>query len=569
MATATYTGTLADAGLNPITASAPQLTFRLENEATSGRYLVVRKPVPATILYDGTFFVALQPSDELLGEGNGRYIARAEWLDPIQGYSSMDLFTFFARAGGGEIAGMRDDLATWNPAQVFWQGSEPSPWPVGWVWVNTTTGDAKRMNMNNQIEYLGNIVGPEGPEGPGGPRGLDGVNAVANDTAAAGYVENPTSDTRGALDELFAKPAIPANVLALTRDGTHNQNAATVLQPWYAALANRDNTTAKVAVIGDSIVEGYGATAIEKRWVTKLAANLRNKFPVAGSPGGRGYIGAKYTGDFASFTWPCTLSAGVTVGSTDYGLKRSVVDIAGGKTATFALKGSYAWIMYPTAPTFTSFTYSLDGGAAVTVSQTSATAKDGVVTGISLGSSGAHTLVLTGGTSSFIDGVIECDGDQATGITVHDGGHSGWRSDQWAAGSANTVSNWPAAYKTVEPQVFILALGVNDQAQDKTAAEYKAAMTNLLTIVRSFASWQPIVLMPYGASGDRTASWQGFVTAMYELAATDGNTLVADMTLRVHAKDGDTTDVWFDGNHPNNKGHAMYADFMANFLSPS
>ncbi|WP_370246896.1 hypothetical protein [Nocardioides sp.] len=45
--------------------------------------------------------------------------------------------------------------------------------------------------------------GPEGPVGPIGPQGLPGVNGVANDTATAGYVNDPASLTRAALDARF------------------------------------------------------------------------------------------------------------------------------------------------------------------------------------------------------------------------------------------------------------------------------------------------------------------------------------------------------------------------------
>lgn len=50
----------------------------------------------------------------------------------------------------------------------------------------------------------GNVRGPQGEQGEQGDIGLPGVNAVANDTATAGYVNTPSSATATALADKFA-----------------------------------------------------------------------------------------------------------------------------------------------------------------------------------------------------------------------------------------------------------------------------------------------------------------------------------------------------------------------------
>jgi len=423
--------------------------------------------------------------------------------------------------------------------------------------------------MASNVQFLGNIKGPTGAKGDQGDQGIPGVNGVTNDAANATNTANPASQTRGALDTLFSKPAIPANVLALTRDGTRNQNAAAVLRPWYAALANRANQRVDVAVLADSIGEGGGATTLDKRWVSRLASNLRTRFPVPGVVGGRGFIGTFATnGVWATFPWPCTITAGVTTGSVDYGLKRNTQGMEGG-TATFALNGTSAGIMYPQAPGFGKLTYRVDGGAPVVLDQLSATERDGIHTLVNLGAAGAHTLVISGNANSYLNGVIEYNGDETAGVMAHDCGHGGYRSDEWAGAGFDPVKRWPANYTTLNPAVLIIALGVNDVAQFKTAAAFKAAMTILLSTLRG-ATQAPIVLLPYAAVQGAMVAWPAFVTAMYELAVTDGKAVVADLSLRLPNYD-DTSNLgaFFDGNHPNNKGHAMIADFLANFLSPS
>lgn len=48
----------------------------------------------------------------------------------------------------------------------------------------------------------------QGPTGPQGPIGLPGVNAVANDTATAGYIASPSSLTRAAIEEYVGPSAV-------------------------------------------------------------------------------------------------------------------------------------------------------------------------------------------------------------------------------------------------------------------------------------------------------------------------------------------------------------------------
>ncbi|MCU1408456.1 MAG: hypothetical protein JWM23_536 [Microbacteriaceae bacterium] len=414
-------------------------------------------------------------------------------------------------------------------------------------------GDTGHVNVHNQIALdLPNKI-----------------NATDVPASVATTLADPTSDASKGLSATFARPAIPANVLALTTDGVHNQNAASVLRSWYLALANRDNQRVNLAAMGDSIVEGYGATALDKRWISRLAAALRKRYPANGrTTGGRGYISAFQTCGSSTpppFIWPVTLTAGVTLGSDQYGLKKDARAMQGG-TATFLLNGTSANIVYPVNAGFGTLTYTLDGGAPVTINQNVTPAKDGATTLVTFGTAGSHTLVISGNSSSYLEGVIEYNGDESNGVMVHDGGHGGYRSDQWIAGDA---APWPEAYANIDAHLLIIALGVNDVAQGRPVADYKAAMTSLFTKLRTVYNG-PIVLMPYGAVQNQLAAWPGYVAAMYELAAADGSALVADISLRMpNYNDAFNYGAWFDSNHPTDKGHALIGDLMANFLSPS
>ncbi len=144
---ARYTGTLTDCGLASLTPFKPILKFVLIPEASFalvGNQLLTTRPVQVTPGTTGAFSVELVPNDEI--RGNTKYLVRAEWLDPAGvAPTSLDVFEFFARAGGGDITEMAA-AGPGMPAQVFWQSEQPDPWPPGWIWVNSVTGDVKRRN---------------------------------------------------------------------------------------------------------------------------------------------------------------------------------------------------------------------------------------------------------------------------------------------------------------------------------------------------------------------------------------------------------------------------------------
>ena len=67
------------------------------------------------------------------------------------------------------------------------------------------------------------------------------------------------------------------------------------LEPWFAALANRDNAPAKWLAIGDSITEGMGASTNINRWTQRSLTGLRNRFATTGlTGGGFGFLPSHY-----------------------------------------------------------------------------------------------------------------------------------------------------------------------------------------------------------------------------------------------------------------------------------
>jgi hypothetical protein len=141
---ALYTGNYLDVGLDSLAPFSPTITATLSRESFSkvGNRLLSRRPVEATLGSGGFFTLDLVPNDEILG--NTYYELQATYLDAGSNFTRIDLFKIYARTGGGEITDMFEPGYVFKPAYVFWQDNEPDPWPVGWIWVNKTSGDVNR-----------------------------------------------------------------------------------------------------------------------------------------------------------------------------------------------------------------------------------------------------------------------------------------------------------------------------------------------------------------------------------------------------------------------------------------
>lgn len=360
------------------------------------------------------------------------------------------------------------------------------------------------------------------------------------------------------------------------------QRSAALL-PFSAGLANRHYARCNVVCIGDSISEGQGATQADRRWIARLRDNLRTRHQTTGlSGGGRGFLGAASTGEF-SFTWPATLAGSPTQGST-LGPKSQFVQLgASGQTITYSLTGDSADIMWTQVPFGGTFSWRVDGGSATNVSTNGGAVVDGMLTHISLGSSGAHTLVLAWVSgSSNIDGVIEYNGDYALGVQVHDAAHYGWQTGNWVTATAGGTTSPAKAIAQLSPAAIIITLGVNDQFSGVTPATFQSNLTTIIAQLRAVVSApSPAIILnmlpPRINQSSYTYAWSQYVNAAWNIASSDtagptGGSLVSviDFTLgpTMMGADSDVHGGWASGDevHPSDKGHSLIADTVAAFL---
>jgi lysophospholipase L1-like esterase len=404
----------------------------------------------------------------------------------------------------------------------------------------------------------------------------DGSTISAGRQLFTGQPDTPPAlETPLTAAQLAADPTMRAAFVSATADGLDRLSAtrASVLLPFHAALANRDNAGVSIGVLGDSITEGQGATAFDRRWIARLRDSLRARYPTTGlTGGGRGFIAGVGTGQ-TTFTWPTTRGGGPTT-STGFGPKRASLNMGAGTSVTFTLTGT-SCDLYCFRGTTGVLSVTVDGGTATNV-DTTGTALDGIKYRIPLGAAGAHTVVVAyaSGGNSRLHGVIEYNGDETKGIQVHDCGHFGWNTGSGAAGWIQTGSTWQPSVAALARDLLVIALGTNDGSNGITAAQHATNLTTLIAALRAAyttigATAPPIALVPYGGPSNMAGTWADYVAAEKALAAADPAMIVLDLSLRLPNAATNTVGLYADGTgHPADRGHGLIGDLVAQLVSP-
>jgi lysophospholipase L1-like esterase len=409
--------------------------------------------------------------------------------------------------------------------------------------------------------------------------------AVEADVSTHIAAANPHGTGIASLADAAADPATVdvkgGGVLTYdTTTSTWRPDGTTVaLMGWHAALAGRHYARANVVCLGDSITEGQGATAFAHTWPARLRDLLRARFPTAGVVGGRGFIGAASTGTL-SYTWPTTITGGPSL-DAGWGPKRYAAFLDGAApadTLTYTLQGTAADIMWGRSDFSGSFRYQVDGGAWTTVN-TGGTVQDGLLTRVALGASGMHELHIESVDATFkqiVAGVVEYDGDEDAGLTVHDAGHFGWSTTDWASGTTDPA-RWPSAIGALAPDLVVIMLGANDQWASTDPSVFRSNLSTIIGALRAASiapiPYPPILLAMHAARGDGpyAHTWAAYVEEAHTLAAADSTVAVADLTLGPRLPDQTASPTWglyADAVHLSDTGLSYVADRLAAILAP-
>ncbi|MGC9544036.1 SGNH/GDSL hydrolase family protein [Streptomyces sp. UG1] len=242
-----------------------------------------------------------------------------------------------------------------------------------------------------------------------------------------------------------------------------------------------------------------------------------------------------------------------------------------------ALQGTAVDIMWTRLSLGGNFQYRVDGGSWSSVA-TGGSDQDGMLTRVTLGASGAHSLDIeaaTDGFQAFVSGVIEYDGDENAGITVHDCGHFGWDTSFWI--SVVTANNtWPAAISALSPHLIVIMLGANDHFLNTDPATYQSNLVTLISSLRGAVGapspFPPILLAMHAARGGSfTYPWADYVNAAHNVAQADDLVTCLDLTLGPrlpNQADSPNHGLYADTAHLSNKGNSYVADRICDFISP-
>jgi lysophospholipase L1-like esterase len=304
--------------------------------------------------------------------------------------------------------------------------------------------------------------------------------------------------------------------------------------------------------------------------------------------GGRGFISCTSTGE-TSFTWPATKAgspakllcgpkSGDSTAASAYQLN------ATGQSFTFSLCGDSADLMWLQVAFGGTFSWAVDGGTATNISTNGSGTVDGKITHISLGTPGLHTLVIAwvSGNVGF-DGVIEYNGDYASGVQVHDAGHFGWTTSSWLTPLSSGASGSAAAIAALSPDLVIITLGVNDQYDGITPATYGSNLRQIISYLKAeltapYPSFVLSMLPPRSGQSGYSYPWYLYVEQAWSIALSDtsgpsSQSIVSVMDFTqgpvMPGADVDAYGFWQSGDpvHPSNLGHQMIADQLAEFLT--
>lgn len=320
-----------------------------------------------------------------------------------------------------------------------------------------------------------------------------------------------------------------------------------------------------VVVVGDSITEGTGASALVNRWQTKAQAIMRAALGIT--------AGAQvpYVPGYYKTSAPQSLvtRAGDTLERTTNGLGWRTLEIRPGGSVTFTASATAAHLVVTKGSSSGVMAVKVNAATPVTYNTNSANGggSHAYWWPVPISGAGVHTITVTvasGTLPVYVQGLMVRDGDEARGLRLLDAGYHGWAYSTATTAQLTTLA---AAITAANPAVIVSALGTNDVAAnnpDKLRTDVLAHVTSWHTA----APGVPVVLVWYPkATAHTDAQNRAARDVLVTIAAQDP--LVSLLDLRRLLPDAGTTEgaaLFPDGLHPNDAGHQRIATEVARLL---
>lgn len=439
---------------------------------------------------------------------------------------------------------------------------------VGLGSVDNTADTTKPVSTAQQtaLDLKANLASPTLTGTPAAPTPTAGDNTTKIATTA--YVTTAVAAGGGGAPAWSAITAKPDYVV--------DRNVP--LRKWHAALANRHYAPAKIAVLGDSLSEGIGATAFGRGWVPMALGQLRNRFPANGVAGGQGFVASwdnpGYGGGAPSYTYPVGQNSGSFSATQGFSLKSNTL-LATGDQMNYTFTGTSVHVWYIKQTTGGTFSVTIDGVVVQASVVTAGTSGTGVWTSAAL-AYGTHTILVTriagGGASSILfNGFRIFNGDENAGIQMFNGSQSGLLTSDFTTNATNG-DKWALWLGVIQPNLVIIELGLNDWAANVSMVTVKTNLQSIITTIRAQTTTDPsiVIYAPTEAnSGSYASTFAQLHQVWVDVVAADSKTCLFDVGTRIPAPTVDTSDAYYyDTLHPSDKGHAAIADRLASFLAP-
>lgn len=357
---------------------------------------------------------------------------------------------------------------------------------------------------------------------------------------------------------------------------------------WKPKLASAGASQATIAVVGDSISEGYCASNFQ---TTSYVALLKSTLQTAYGDGGSGYrgsqnslyydsYGAAQTGLSTTGTWTAAKSSG---GPSNCAIYTNT----NGATATFAnVQGTTVTFYYGKGSTAGTCEVRIDGVLVDTINANNATNDVGV--GTYTGQIAGNKSVQITNTSADFTLVFGVSGTNASGVVVNNYSVAGQTSGGFLNISGSPYGSqidWSGG-SSYPCDLLIYALAVNDaNGQPLAAASAEAYLTNVLSVVnrvRDYVAYTGtgntdiLFFMPHIGRWQSTGPQYYAMMGKLESVLRSMNVAYVNMSTMYHNSytDAYNNNVWSAGTtnvtgatgsdpiHPGNTGHSLYADAL-------
>jgi len=351
------------------------------------------------------------------------------------------------------------------------------------------------------------VISPEPPgwvplAGPVGPAGPAGVVQAVNGKSAASITLTPSDVGAVATD------AVTSRAVAQQMPGEITLDAAARMR-WGTALGKAAaGGTASLVLLGDSITDGWGATARNRRFAAHVSREMRARYgKYATLDDGIGtfnpFLASSAAASAGEPSWQATpwTITGSPTWLTTWGPRMMAAQLSTGAATTLTAKGDRVRIWYGKASSTGQLTVTIKQGATTlltaNVDTYSAANTDGY-----MWDSGRLTLTSTasitvrcepssGGAMPGNSQVIVADhevtraNNGASGVQVFEFGHYGWKAQDYAAAAAAT---WDAGVAKCNPDAVVVWLGTNDANASRTGAQFAADLTAIVTRLQAITT---------------------------------------------------------------------------------